>query len=356
MRVLVTGGAGFIGSNYVRTMLTSGYPGFERAEVTVLDKLSYAGNLDNLYPVADHERLRFIHGDIGDPYLVSEIMQGQDYVVNFAAESHVDRSIKSAADFVASNVAGVQVLAQACLDAGVRRLVHVSTDEVYGSVPVGSATEDAPLQPNSPYAASKAGGDLIALAYHRTHGLDVRVTRGANSYGPYQYPEKVIPLFVTNLLDGQTVPLYGDGKHVRSWLHVDDHCRAIQLVLCNGQPGTVYNVGGDTELANLDLTKRLLDRCGADWQQVRQVTDRKGHDRRYSLDDSRLREIGYSPRTAFDAGLAATVDWYRENRRWWQPLKSANRVGGTRPAARIVALARAELCSPRGATPSQPPL
>ena len=352
MRILVTGGAGFIGSHYVRTMLTGGYPGFEQAEVTVVDKLSYAGNLDNLYPVADHERLRFIHGDIGDPYLVTEVMQGQDYVVNFAAESHVDRSIKSASGFVAANVAGVQVLAQACLDAGVRRLVQVSTDEVYGSVLVGSATEDAALAPNSPYAASKAGGDLIALAYHRTHGLDVRVTRGANTYGPYQYPEKVIPLFVTNLLDGKTVPLYGDGKHIRSWLHVDDHCRAIQLVLCNGQPGTVYNVGGDTELANVDLTKLLLDRCGADWQQVRQVTDRKGHDRRYSLDDSRLRELGYTPRTAFEAGLNATVDWYRENRAWWQPLKDGRRA----TASRVAVLARAELCSPRGATPYQPPL
>jgi dTDP-glucose 4,6-dehydratase len=332
MKVLVTGGAGFIGSHYVRTMLAGGYPGFEHAEVTVLDKLSYAGNLGNLYPVADHERLTFLHGDICDAHLVAEVMPGQGYVVNFAAESHVDRSIQSASDFVAVNVAGVQVLAQACVDAGVRRLVHVSTDEVYGSIDAGSVTEDAPLHPNSPYAASKAGGDLIALAFYRTHGLDVRVTRGANTYGPYQYPEKVIPLFVTNLLEGQTVPLYGDGRHVRTWLHVDDHCRGIQLALCNGEPGSVYNVSGQTELANLELTQLLLDRCGADWTQVRQVTDRKGHDRRYSLDDSRLRTLGYAPGVAFDAGLDATVDWYRENRRWWQPLKHDPRPAATKMA------------------------
>ncbi len=339
MKVLVTGGAGFIGSHYVRTMLTGGYPGFERAEVTVLDKLSYAGNLDNLYPVADHENLRFIHGDICDPRLVAEVMPGQDFVVNFAAESHVDRSIRSASDFVAANVAGVGVLAQACVEAGVRRLVQVSTDEVYGSIAVGSVTEDAPLEPNSPYAASKAGGDLIALAFYRTHGLDVRVTRGANTYGPYQYPEKVIPLFVTNLLDGQPVPLYGDGKHVRTWLHVDDHCRGIQLALCNGEPGAVYHVGGQTELTNTELTQLLLERCGADWSQVRQVTDRKGHDRRYSLDDSRLHELGYAPGIAFGAGLDLTVDWYRENRRWWEPLKR-----GPRPSApKVAAVVRADV-------------
>ncbi len=338
MKVLITGGAGFIGSHYVRTMLTGGYPGFERAEVTVVDKLSYAGNLDNLYPVADYENLRFIHGDICDAHLIAEIARGQDYVLNFAAESHVDRSITSASDFVAANVAGVQVLAQACVDAGVRRLVQVSTDEVYGSIGVGSVTEDAPLEPNSPYAASKAGGDLIALAFCRTHGLDVRVTRGANTYGPYQYPEKVIPLFVTNLIEGKTVPLYGDGKHVRTWLHVDDHCLGIQLALCNGEPGRVYHIGGQTELTNLELTQLLLDRCGADWTQVRQVTDRKGHDRRYSLDDSRLRELGYAPGVAFEAGLDATVEWYRGNRRWWQQL-----LHGRRPAApKVAVLARAE--------------
>jgi dTDP-glucose 4,6-dehydratase len=326
MKILVTGGAGFIGSNYVRTMLAGGYPGFEQAGVTVVDKLSYAGNLDNLRPVAGHRRLEFVHGDICDPGLLARVVDGHDYVVNFAAETHVDRSISSACDFVAANITGVQVIAQACLDAGVRRLVHVSTDEVYGSVPSGSLAEDAPLCPSSPYAASKAGGDLLALAYARTHGLDVRITRGANTYGPYQFPEKVIPLFVTNLLDRQAVPLYGDGQHIRSWLHVDDHCRGVQLALCNGDRGGVYHVGGDVELTNIELTAMLLDRCGAGWNLVSRAADRKGHDRRYSLDDSRLRGLGYAPLTSFSAGLTATVAWYRENRDWWQPLKDRHSV------------------------------
>lgn len=321
MRVLVTGGAGFIGSHYVRTMLSGGYPGFEQAGVTVLDKLSYAGNRHNLAPVAGSSRLNFVRGDICDPRLLASVVPGHDYVLNFAAESHVDRSISSASDFVAANVTGVQVLAQACLEAGVRCLVQVSTDEVYGSVASGSWTEDAPLDPSSPYAASKAGGDLIALSYARTHGLDVRITRGGNSYGPYQYPEKVIPLFVTNLLDGLRVPLYGDGQNVRSWIHVDDHCRGIQLALGLGQPGQVYHVSGDTELANVELTTMILDRCGAGWEMVEAVADRKGHDRRYSLDDSRLRALGYAPAVSFEDGLTATVRWYRDNRRWWEPLK-----------------------------------
>ncbi len=326
MRILVTGGAGFIGSHYVRTMLTGGFPGFDEARVTVLDKLSYAGNTGNLRPVAEHPGLRFIHGDICEPGLLAEVVAGHDYVVNFAAETHVDRSISSASVFVAANVTGVQAIAQACLDLGVRRLVHVSTDEVYGSVPSGSVSEDAPICPSSPYAASKAGGDLLALAYARTHGLDVRVTRGCNTYGPYQYPEKVVPLFVTNLLDGQPVPLYGDGGHVRSWLHVDDHCRGIHLVLCHGQSGGVYNIAGGVELANTELTRMLLDRCDAGWNMVRRVADRKGHDFRYSLDDSRLRALGYSPGTPLSTGLTATVRWYKENRDWWQPLKDGAAV------------------------------
>jgi dTDP-glucose 4,6-dehydratase len=326
MRILVTGGAGFIGSHYVRTALAGGYPGFEQAEVTVLDKLSYAGNTANLAAVACHPALTFVQGDVCDPDLVGDVVAGHDFVLNFAAESHVDRSIASAADFVSANVCGVQVIAQACLDAGVRRLVHVSTDEVYGSVAAGSASEDAMLDPSSPYSASKAGGDLLALAYARTHGLDVRITRGANTYGPYQYPEKVIPLFVTNLLDGQPVPLYGDGKNVRNWLHVDDHCRGIQLALCNGQPGRVYHIAGETELSNIELTRMVLDRCGASWSMVRRVADRKGHDRRYSLDDSRLRALGYEPTVSFGAGLTATVEWYRQNRPWWEPLKDGLRA------------------------------
>jgi dTDP-glucose 4,6-dehydratase len=323
VKVLVTGGAGFIGSHYVRTLLTGGYPGFEEAELTVFDSLSYAGNLENLSPVAGHPRLTFVQGDICDLDLLARVVAGHDYVVNFAAQSHVDRSINCASDFVAANVTGVQVLAQACLEAGARRLVQVSTDEVYGSVLSGSVGEDAPIDPSSPYAASKAGGDLIALSYARTHGLDVRITRGCNTYGPYQYPEKVIPLFITNLLDDQQVPLYGDGKNVRSWVHVDDHCAGIHLVLCNGQPGGVYHIAGDVELSNIELTRMLLDRCGAGWRMVKRVADRKGHDRRYSIDDSRLRALGYAPRTVFGPGLTATVHWYRQNRHWWQPLKDA---------------------------------
>jgi dTDP-glucose 4,6-dehydratase len=320
MRILVTGGAGFIGSHYVRTALGGGYPGFEDARITVLDKLSYAGNLANLDSVAGCPRLTVRRGDIGDQALLAEVVPGHDYVINFAAESHVDRSISGAADFVAANVAGVQALLQACTDAGVRRLVQVSTDEVYGSVASGSWSEGAAIEPNSPYAASKAGGDLMARAYARTHGLDVCVTRACNTYGPYQYPEKVIPLFVTNLLDGLPVPLYGDGEHVRSWVHVDDHCRGIQLVLVAGQRGEVYHIDGDVELTNVELTRAVLERCGVGWEMVSRGTDRKGHDRRYSLDDSRLRALGYAPGVPFPLGLDQTVEWYRQNRRWWEPL------------------------------------
>jgi dTDP-glucose 4,6-dehydratase len=255
-------------------------------------------------------------------------------VVNFAAETHVDRSIAGASDFVAANVAGVQVLLQACLDAGVRRVVQVSTDEVYGSAAVGSWSEDAPLAPNSPYSAAKAGGDLMARAYFQTHGLDVVITRCVNNYGPYQYPEKVIPLFATNLFDGLPVPLYGDGGNVRGWIHVDDHCRGIQLALERGQAGGIYHIDGDVELTNLQLTQALLDCCGASWDMVTRVEDRRGHDRRYSLDDSALRALGYAPRTPFPEGLRATVQWYRENRPWWEPLKPSPREPGLRPGAR----------------------
>jgi dTDP-glucose 4,6-dehydratase len=237
-----------------------------------------------------------------------------------------------AASFVAANVDGVQALLQACLDAGVRRVVQVSTDEVYGSVASGSWSEEAPLAPNSPYAAAKAGGDLMARAYARTHGLNVSITRCCNNYGPYQFPEKVIPLFVTNLLDGLSVPLYGDGQNIRGWIHVDDHCRGIQLVLERGQPGCVYHIDGDVELTNVELTKAVLAHCGAGWERVTAVADRKGHDRRYSLDDGVLRGLGYAPRVPFSEGLKATVQWYRENRRWWEPLKRRQR-DQSRPAA-----------------------
>jgi dTDP-glucose 4,6-dehydratase len=322
MRILVTGGAGFIGSHYVRTLVSGGYPAMADADVVVLDKLTYAGNLANLDPVRESPRLRVVEGDILDPVLVPELMAGADAVVHFAAESHVDRSILGAADFVMTNVVGTQNLLDAALRAGVGRFVHVSTDEVYGSIPEGSWTEEQPLEPNSPYSASKAGSDLIARAYARTHGLDVRVTRCSNNYGPYQFPEKVIPLFVTNLVDGLDVPLYGAGLNVRDWLHVDDHCRGIQLVLEGGRAGEVYNIGGGTELTNEELTGLLLEACGADWSRVRRVEDRKGHDLRYSVDITKIStELGYAPRVPFERGLAETVQWYRDHRAWWEPLK-----------------------------------
>jgi dTDP-glucose 4,6-dehydratase len=325
MKILVTGGAGFIGSHYVRTLLEGGYPGFENAHVTVLDKLTYAGNTANLEPVATSSRFSFVHGDICDGKLLASVVPGHDILVNFAAETHVDRSIAGASDFVASNVMGVQALLQACLDARVTRVVQVSTDEVYGSVASGSWTEDTALLPNSPYAAAKAGGDLLARAYARTHGLDVSITRCCNNYGPHQYPEKVIPLFVTNLLDGQNVPLYGDGGNIRGWIHVDDHCRGIQMVLERGEPGGIYHINGDVELSNVQLTQALLECCGASWDMVNRVPDRKGHDRRYSLDDSLLRGMGYRPRIPFSEGLKDTVRWYQENRGWWEPLKRQRR-------------------------------
>ncbi|WP_306318207.1 MULTISPECIES: dTDP-glucose 4,6-dehydratase [unclassified Streptomyces] len=318
MRLLVTGGAGFIGSHYVRTLLGGGYPGFEDARVTVLDKLSYAGNRDNL-PLS-HPRMDFVRGDICDLDMLREVIPGHDAVVHFAAESHVDRSVESAAEFVRTNVGGTQSVLDACLAAGVQRMVHISTDEVYGSIDEGAWTESWPLAPNSPYAASKAASDLMARAYWRTHGLDLSITRCSNNYGPYQHPEKVIPLFVTRLLRGERVPLYGDGRNVREWLHVDDHCAAVQLVLAKGRAGEIYNVGGGNALTNVELTERLLRLSGADWSMVRRVPDRKGHDLRYALDDSKIRdELGYRPRVPLEQGLADAVTWYRDNPYWWKP-------------------------------------
>lgn len=322
MRILVTGGAGFIGSHYVRTLLSGGCPSYQEAEVVVLDKLTYAGNRANLAPVADSGRLRFVVGDILDRALVEDLMAGTDLVVHFAAESHVDRSISGAADFVMTNVAGTQTLLEAARRARIGRFVHVSTDEVYGSIDTGSWSEVQALEPNSPYSASKAGSDLIARSYFRTHGLDVVVTRCSNNYGPYQFPEKVIPLFVTNLIDGLRVPLYGDGLNIRDWLHVADHCRGIQLVAEHGRAGEIYNIGGGTELTNRELTELLLTACGATWSSVEPVVDRKGHDRRYSVDITKIStELGYTPTVPFETGLAETVQWYRDHRDWWEPLK-----------------------------------
>ncbi|MET9350079.1 dTDP-glucose 4,6-dehydratase [Streptomyces termitum] len=319
MRILVTGGAGFIGSHYVRTLLAGGYEGYGDAEVTVVDKLTYAGNTENL-PMG-HERLAFVHGDVCDQALMRRVLPGHDAVVHFAAESHVDRSVDGSVAFVHSNVLGTQSVLDACLHTGVPTVVHVSTDEVYGSIAEGSWTEESPLLPNSPYSASKAGSDLLARAYHRTHGLDVRVTRCSNNYGTHQHVEKLIPLFVTNLLRGLPVPLYGDGSNVREWLHVDDHCRAVQLVLAGGRAGETYNIGGATALTNREMTDRLLDLCGADPSLVRHVEDRKGHDLRYAIDDGKIRaELGYAPRRPLDEGLREVVAWYRDNPGWWKPL------------------------------------
>jgi dTDP-glucose 4,6-dehydratase len=322
MNILVTGGAGFIGSHFVRSTLSGKYSAFATANIVVLDKLTYAGNLANLEPVRVSPRLRIVEGDILDAKLVDELMNDTDVVVHFAAESHVDRSILGAAEFVMTNVVGTQTLLDAALRHRISRFHHVSTDEVYGSIERGSWDEEQPLKPNSPYAASKASSDLIARAYSRTHGLDVTISRCSNNYGPYHFPEKLIPLFVTNLIDGLKVPLYGDGRNVRDWLHVDDHCRGIALVLEKGRAGAVYNIGGGSELSNLELTDLLLRATGHGWEMVEFVEDRKGHDRRYSMDITKIcTELGYQPRVPFDVGLAETIAWYRNNRSWWEPLK-----------------------------------
>ncbi|MER7670870.1 dTDP-glucose 4,6-dehydratase [Kitasatospora sp. NPDC096128] len=320
MRILVTGAAGFIGSHFVRSLLANEYAGWEDAQVTALDKLTYAGNRENL--PASHPRLVFVRGDICDRDLLRELMPGHDALVHFAAETHVDRSLEGPGEFFRTNVLGTQTLLEAAKDSGVGRVVHVSTDEVYGSIAEGSWTEQRPLEPNSPYAASKASSDLVARAYWRTYGLNLSVTRCSNNYGPYQHPEKLFPLFITNLLEGKQVPLYGDGRNIREWLHVDDHCRAIHLVLDHGRVGEIYNVGGGNERTNLAITERLLELHGAGREMLRYVEDRKGHDLRYSIDDSKIREeLGYAPRIAFEDGLAATVAWYRDNPDWWKAVK-----------------------------------
>ncbi|MCU4746992.1 MULTISPECIES: dTDP-glucose 4,6-dehydratase [unclassified Streptomyces] len=316
MRILVTGGAGFVGSQYVRSVLDGSYPGHEDTAVTVLDKLTYAGNTANL-PL-DHERLTFVRGDICDAGLLLDLLPGHDAVVHFAAESHVDRSLRDATPFTVTNVLGTHTLLECCLRLGIGRIVQISTDEVYGSIDTGSWTESQPLRPNSPYAASKAAADLLARSYHRSHGLPVVITRCSNNYGPYQHVEKLIPRFVATLLGGGRVPLYGDGHHVREWVHVADHCRGVQLALEKGREGEIYHFGGGVELSNRELTAQLLERCGAGWEAVRFVTDRKGHDRRYALDDGKARrELGYVPRVPFGDGLAGVVSWYEGHRSWW---------------------------------------
>jgi dTDP-glucose 4,6-dehydratase len=321
MRILVTGGAGFIGSNFVRRVFDGALEGI--SSVTVLDKLTYAGVEANLAGMSGLTNYFFVEGDIRDPELAAKLVDDVDAVVNFAAESHVDRSIGSAAEFVSTNMAGVQVLLDAIKASGRRiRFLQVSTDEVYGSIETGSWDENSPLLPNSPYSASKAGGELLARAYHRTHAMDVVITRCSNNYGPHHFPEKLIPLFITNLLEGKKVGVYGNGRNVRDWLHVDDHCRGIHAALMNGKSGEVYNIGGGREMTNLEITNLILDAMGADESSIEYVEDRKGHDLRYSVDWTKInRELGYEPQVKFEDGLSETIEWYRNNRVWWEPLK-----------------------------------
>lgn len=316
MRLFVTGAAGFIGSNYVRRVLAT-----TDDTVTVYDALTYAGNLATLRDLQDQPRFRFVRGDICDREAVASAMDGHEAVVHFAAESHVDRSIVGPDAFVRTNCDGTNVLCDTARRVGVGRFLHVSTDEVYGSIESGSFRESDPLRPRSPYSASKAGSDLIALAYRETYGLPVLITRSSNNFGPYQYPEKVIPLFVTNLLQGKRVPLYGDGLNVRDWLYVEDNCAAIDLVLRHGAVGEIYNIGAGNEITNRDLTGRLLRLCGAGEEMIEHVPDRLGHDRRYSVDTMKVRALGWEPAHALDEALALTVRWYRENRWWWGPLR-----------------------------------
>jgi dTDP-glucose 4,6-dehydratase len=328
MRVLVTGGAGFIGSHFVRHLVAKG------DEVVVLDKLTYAGNPANLEGV-EHT---FHRGDIADPDAVARAAKGVEAIVNFAAETHVDRSILGPAEFILTDVLGTQVLLDYARH-NEKRLLHVSTDEVYGDIPLGApgCTEDAPLRASSPYSASKAGGELQVLAYVRTYGVDALITRGANTYGPRQYPEKILPLFITNCFDGLPLPVYGDGKQTREWLHVQDHCEGIEIALRQGGAGEVFNISGQ-ERMNMDVVKRILELTGASPDLVRHVEDRAGHDRRYAVDATKLRNLGWAPKHNFDAGgLEELVEWYRENREWWEPIKSGDykRYYETQYAARL---------------------
>jgi dTDP-glucose 4,6-dehydratase len=318
MKLLVTGGCGFIGSNFIRWILTE-HPA---DSVVNLDKLTYAGNPANLADVEHDPRYTFVHGDIGDAKLVRDVARGMDAVVNFAAPSHVDRSILDPDEFLRTNVLGVHVLLDAVRQLRIPRLLQISTDEVYGSIPTGAAGEDAPLRPSNPYSAAKAGGDLLALASWRTHGVPVVITRSSNNFGPYQYPEKLVPLFVTNALENRSLPMYGDGHQVRDWLYVLDNCAGIDLVLRRGRDGEVYNIGGGHEVANLTITREILRLLGKPDSLVHPVADRPGHDRRYALDVTKLRQLGWAPRYPFGSALEATVRWYCEHEEWWRPLKS----------------------------------
>ena len=319
--MLVTGGAGFIGSNFVRYALAA-HPDWR---VTTLDKLTYAGRRENLHDVMDDPRHRFVHGDVADAAVAGPLVRQSNVVVHFAAETHVDRSILSAGEFITTDVFGTFVLLEAAREAqALRRFIQISTDEVYGSVPTGSSRESDELKPRNPYSASKAGADRLAYSYWATYQVPVVITRASNNYGPYQFPEKVIPLFVTNAIDDIQVPLYGDGLNERDWLHVEDHCRAVDLLIDAGENGEVYNIGGGNDVRNLDLTHRILQLAGKDESLIRYVADRPGHDRRYSLDTTKLRGLGWTPGIEFDSGLAATVEWYRQNEWWWRPIKDGD--------------------------------
>jgi dTDP-glucose 4,6-dehydratase len=321
MRVVITGAAGFIGSRFTELFLDEAER-LDYDDVVLLDALTYSGRRVNMTDALLDSRVTFVEASINDAAITDDLLRGAHAVVHFAAESHVDNSIDSARVFYETNVLGTQQLLESARAGGVERFVHVSTDEVYGSISEGSWREDHLLEPNSPYSSSKAGSDLAALSYHRTFGLAVMVTRCSNNYGPRQFPEKMMPLFVTNLIDAKNVPLYGDGLNVREWLHVDDHCRAITLVLEHGRPGEIYNIGGETELTNKELTHRLLKLCGQDESRIQRAPDRLGHDRRYSVDWSKIKsELGYQPQVDFDGGLEATVQWYYDHEEWWRPLK-----------------------------------
>jgi dTDP-glucose 4,6-dehydratase len=318
MRLLVTGGAGFIGSNYIRMLVNGELKGISK--IIVLDKLTYSGNKQNLIDL-DSSSYEFIQGDICDTDLVSKLSKQVDAIVNFAAESHVDRSINSSKEFIQTNVFGTHTLLESARKSNLSTFLQISTDEVYGSISEGSWDEDFPLQPNSPYAASKASADLISQTYHRTYGMDIRVTRCSNNYGPYQYPEKVIPLFITNLIKGKKVPLYGQGLNIRDWLHVSDHCRGIHLVLTKGKPGDVFNIGGGRELSNLELTRFILKAIGASEESIERVADRLGHDFRYSLSIEKItKQLGYKPIVDFESGISQTIEWYKSNQEWWKTL------------------------------------
>jgi dTDP-glucose 4,6-dehydratase len=320
MKLLITGGCGFIGSNFIRYLINK-YPDYE---IINLDKLTYAGNEENLLDIKENPRYKFICADIADKESVEKILHDNDcidVIVSFAAESHVDRSIMGADDFIKTNVYGVYVLLEAVKKFSVKKFLQISTDEVYGSIKNGKADESSPLNPGNPYSAAKAGGDLLALSYFNTFKLPVIITRSSNNFGPFQYPEKIIPLFITNLIEGKKVPLYGDGMNVRDWLFVLDNCEAIDLILHKGNFGEIYNIGAGSELTNLELTFKIVDLLGVDKEKVQNVKDRLGHDRRYALDSSKVKELGWKPKNSFDKAIKETVKWYQENKQWWKKIK-----------------------------------